>query len=71
MYQTILFITLFLLGIPLFFKLLLDSNIEKFFKQGRISSIRLFMILVSIILSFLLAWAFEHFLEQLLKFFTR
>ena len=71
MYQTILFITLFLLGIPLFFMLLLDSNIEKFFKQGTVASIRMFTILISIILSFLLALASSHFLEQVIKFFSR
>jgi len=63
-----LFITLFIIGLPVFFKILLESNIEKFFKQGRIFYIRLFMVLLTIILSFLFAFSIKTIVGNIIEF---
>ena len=41
-------------------KLLLDSNFEKFFKQGRVTSIRIAYFIVIFIVAFLTAFCFKE-----------
>ena len=69
-YTIILFLTLFLLGIPFFLKVLSDTHLERLFKQGKVQSIRILLIVLSIIISFLLALAIKTLLENIISLFT-
>ena len=53
----ILYFILFLAFCVISFKLLLDSNLEKCFKQGKVRSIQVCYVFLSIVLSFLAASA--------------
>lgn len=51
----ILYFAFFLIGFVISLKLLIASNLEKLFKQGRIAEIRLTYVILSLIIGFLFA----------------
>lgn len=51
------------MGTLLFLKLLMSSNLEKFFKQGKIFEIRITYLMLSFILSFLFASSIVKLME--------
>ncbi len=53
-----LYLGVFLCSIILFYKILMDSNLEKLFKQGKVSSIRATYLFLALLLSSITAWAF-------------
>ena len=60
-----LYFGFFLIGFILILKLLLSSNLEKLFKQGKVLEIRISYIVVTFILSFLFASSLTKFLETI------
>lgn len=67
---TIWFFALFIPGIYLFYKLMQCFDFEKILKRGQTTSFRILYTLVSIILSFLFAFAFTSVLERIYQFFS-
>lgn len=59
----ILYFAFFLIGTVLFLKLLMSTNLEKIFKQGKIFEIRLTYLLLSFVLSFLFATSVVKLME--------
>ena len=55
----------FLISSFIFLKLLMVSNLEKFFKQGKIFEIRIMMIFLSFILAFLFSSSITKLIETL------
>lgn len=60
-----LYFGFFVIGFILFLKILLSSNFEKLFKQGKIAEIRMAYFVTSLILSFLFASSLTKFLETI------
>lgn len=54
----------------LIFRMLLDSNLDKFFKQGKVGSIRIMYILVSIVGAFLMAFCLKELTSAFYSFFN-
>lgn len=69
-YINILYIFFFMAGIALSFKILLASNFEKLFKQGKILEIRIGYFVVSIIMSFLLTKSVIELIERISENFS-
>ena len=59
----ILYFVFFLVSALIFLKLLMSSNIEKFFKQGKIFEIRLMTLFLSFILAFLFSSSIVKLIE--------
>ena len=59
----ILYFAFFLISALIFLKLLMSSNIEKFFKQGKIFEIRLMTLFLSFILAFLFSSSIVKLIE--------
>lgn len=59
----ILYFVFFLISALIFLKLLMSSNIEKFFKQGKIFEIRLMTLFLSFILAFLFSSSIVKLIE--------
>lgn len=60
-----LYFGFFVIGFILFLKILLSSNFEKLFKQGKIAEIRMAYFVASLILSFLFASSLTKILETI------
>jgi uncharacterized membrane protein YwzB len=60
-----LYFAFFLIGFILILKILLSSNFEKLFKQGKILEIRMSYMVVTFILSFLFASSLTKLLETI------
>lgn len=69
-YANIIFVILFIGLLFITGKIVLDSNFEKCFKQGRINSIRIAYFLVIIIISFLVSFAIKEFILSFMKIFN-
>jgi uncharacterized membrane protein YwzB len=63
LFSTIYLIT-FLGMTVVILKIFLESNMHQLFKQGRISQIRLFYLILSVILSYLFSSALIKFMEE-------
>lgn len=61
----ILYFAFFLISTILFLKLLMSTNMEKIFKQGKVFEIRLTYLLISFILSFLFATSVVKLMETI------
>lgn len=55
-----MFIILFLGFFVVVFKILLDSNLDRFFKQGKVGSIRVAYFILSLAISFLVAFGLKE-----------
>lgn len=55
-----LYLGIFLMGTLFYVKLLSDSNFEKMFKQGKVTTIRAAYIFTAFILSSITAWAITY-----------
>lgn len=56
----LIFIIVFLGTLVISGKVLIDSNFEKCFKQGKVNSIKVAYVIVMIIVAFLVALAFKY-----------
>ena len=65
--ETVIHIILFLASFLLFFKIIKDSNFEKLFKQGKIETIFVSSIVVSIIGGYLLSEALMTFYQLIIS----
>lgn len=63
------YIIVFVISFIIFFYLLLKSNFEKFFKQGKITEIRISYFLMSFILATIFSIGFMKIIESLYNVF--
>ena len=68
-YNNILYVIIFVLMMVVSFLLLLASNFEKLFKQGKITEIRIAYVIASIIISYLVTSAFITLVERIHNIF--
>ena len=67
--NNILYVIIFVLMMVVSFLLLLASNFEKLFKQGKITEIRIAYVIASIIISYLVTSAFITLVERIHNIF--
>lgn len=68
-YQAFLYVTIFILSIPLVLKILMTIKIERLFPQGQILIIRVAYAISTIIISFLLSMAITYLVGQIVTLF--
>lgn len=64
---TIIYFVSFLCFFIMSLKILMETNIHKIFKQGKILEIRLFYLLISIIMSTIISIGLVKFIESITK----
>ena len=67
-YINISFFVIFLMMMIISSVILRDMELEKYFKQGKIGSIRAFYVIMGLIMSFLVAFAFKEIASSILSF---
>lgn len=68
-YINIVYIFLFFIFAFIWFQILRDMNLEKYFKQGRVRTIQVFFILSAFLLSFVTSFSIRYLLVTVYNIF--